>query len=194
VASGRRRLIAAAAGVVLGLVGVGAVIALTDEGPDVDGEFVLDQPGVYSEPIAATPATGHTLPDVELVDASGQSVSLAEFAGTPLVVNVWYSTCAPCARELRDFAAVSAEYGDRVQFVGIDPIDNVEAMLAFAEPRGVEYPLLRDPDQRFVAEVPIVAYPTTLFVSPDGVVVRQTNAIEADQLRAAIDELILDQR
>jgi peroxiredoxin len=182
------------AGVALGLLGVGAVIALSDDAPQVDGEFVLEQPGIYSEPIATIPATGDTLPDVELVDASGQSVSLDEFAGTPLVVNVWYSTCAPCARELRDFAEVSAEYGDLVQFVGIDPIDDVEAMLAFADARGVAYPLLRDPDQRFVADVPIVAYPTTLFVTPQGVVVRQTNAITADELRASIDELILDQR
>jgi hypothetical protein len=35
-------------------------------------------------------------------------------------------------RELRDFAAVSAVRGRLVQFVGVDPIDDVEAMLAFA--------------------------------------------------------------
>ena len=34
-----------------------------------------------------------------------------------MVVNVWYSTCPPCARELADFAAVHAEIGDEVRFV-----------------------------------------------------------------------------
>ncbi len=41
----------------------------------------------------------------------------------------------------------------------------------------------------FASEVPIAAYPTTLFVSPEGRIVHQTNAIDADQLRATIDEV-----
>ena len=39
-----------------------------------------------------------------------------------MVVNLWYSTCPPCARELADFAAVEAEVGDDVRFVGVNPL------------------------------------------------------------------------
>ncbi len=186
----RRRLIAAAAGLVLGALAAGAVIAFTDDGPDVDGEFVLDEPGIYSEPVTTSDSTGDALPDVELVDAEGRPVAIRSFAGTPMVINVWYSTCVPCARELRDFAAVSAEYAGRVQFVGVDPVDDTATMTAFAAERGVEYPLLLDSDGKFVSGVSIAAFPTTLFVSADGQVLRQTNAIEADDLRAAIDQLL----
>ena len=187
----RRHLIAAAAGLALGAVAAGAVIAFTDDGPDVDGEFVLDEPGIYSEPVSTASSAGEALPDVELVDAGGRSVAMSSFAGTPTVVNVWYSTCVPCARELRDFAEVSAEYEGRVQFVGVDPVDDADAMTAFAAERGVEYPLLLDSDGEFVTAVSIAAFPTTLFVSADGRILRQTNAIEADDLRAAIDELLV---
>ena len=41
-----------------------------------------------------------------------------------MVVNLWQSTCPPCARELPAFAAVDDEYGDRVRFVGIDDLDS----------------------------------------------------------------------
>jgi peroxiredoxin len=187
----RRHVIAAAAGLALGAVAAGAVIAFTDDGPDVDGEFVLDEPGIYSEPVPTASSAGQTLPDVELVDATGASVALSSFAGTPSVINVWYSSCVPCARELRDFAEVSAEYGGRVQFVGVDPVDDADTMTAFADERGVEYPLLLDSDGEFVTAVSIAAFPTTLFVSADGRILRQTNAIEADDLRAAIDELLV---
>ena len=187
----RRRLIAAAAGLALGAVAAGAVIAFTDDRPEVDGEFVLDEPGVYSEPVTTASSAGEPLPDVELVDADGRGVAISSFAGTPSVINIWYSTCVPCARELRDFAEVSADYDGQVQFVGIDPVDDADTMTSFAAERGVEYPLLLDSDGEFVTAVSIAAFPTTLFVSADGRILRQTNAIEADDLRATIDELLV---
>jgi peroxiredoxin len=189
VLSTRRRVIAALAGAGVALIGVGAVIALGDDGPDVDGEFVLDEPGIYSEPIETVNAGGDLLPDLALADAGGEAVALSSFRGAPLVINVWYSACVPCARELRYFAEVDAEVGDRVQFVGVDPVDDPERMVAFAEERGVEYPLLLDSDGEFVTGVDITAFPTTLFVSPEGRIVHQTNAIEADALRSTITEL-----
>lgn len=182
----RRRVIAAVVGVVIGLGVVVGVLALTRNDDDVDGTFVLDQPGVYSEPVTTIDQSGKSLPDVQLTDAGGQPVALNSFAGKPLVINIWYSTCAPCARELRDFADISREVGDAVQFVGVDPVDSADKMQAFADARGVEYPLLMDSDGELVTKADVAAFPTTLFVSPDGRIVHQTSAIEADDLRQAI--------
>ena len=177
-------------GVVIGLGVVGGVLALTRDDDEVDGTFVLDRPGVYSEPVTTIDQSGRPLPDVRLSDAAGQPVALQSFVGKPLVVNIWYSTCVPCARELRDFAEVSRELGDAVQFVGVDPVDDAAKMLEFADARGVEYPLLMDSDGELVTKADVAAFPTTLFVSPDGEIVHQTNAIAADDLRQAIDEYL----
>jgi peroxiredoxin len=113
-------------------------------------------------------------------------VALHSFVGKPLVINIWYSTCVPCARELRDFADVSRELGDAVQFVGVDPVDDAATMQEFADARGVGYPLLMDSDGQLVTKADVAAFPTTLFVSPEGEIVHQTNAIEAGDLRQAI--------
>jgi peroxiredoxin len=115
--------------------------------------------------------TGKPLPDVELSDSDGQPVALRSFRGKPLVINIWYSTCVPCARELRDFAEVSGELGDSVQFVGVDPVDDAGKMLAFAADRGVDYPLLLDTDGKLITAAEVAAFPTTLFVSADGRIV-----------------------
>jgi peroxiredoxin len=188
--SPRARLIAVASAIAALFAGgaVVAVLAAFDGEPPVDGEFTLDQPGIYAEPIATSPVQGVALPDAELTDASGATRRVAEFVGRPLVINLWYSTCAPCARELRDFAAVSTEHAGHVQFLGIDPLDDIDTMTAFAEARGVDYALLRDPEQQFISQLGTVAYPTTLLVAPDGRIVFQTNEISADELRAAIEE------
>lgn len=165
------------------------VLVAWDRSPPVDGEFVLEEPGEFVEPAASVPVTGDFVSDLELVDERGEPITLVDFAGTPLVVNVWFSTCAPCAREVRDFAEVHAEVGDRVEFIGVNPLDDAETMLAFAEARDVEYRLLRDPTKAWVTDVPIGVYPTTLFVSPSGEILRQTTALDARELRAIIAEL-----
>ncbi len=187
-AARRRLVVGSVVGAVLAIAAAVGVIMAFDREPAVDGEFVLDQPGIYSEPITTSEVAGRGLPFAELVDAAGTKRTVASFVGRPLVINLWYSTCAPCARELRDFAAVDAEFGDRVQFLGIDPQDEVESMTAFADARGVTYPLLLDADQVFATQLGTVAYPTTLFVSSEGVILHQTNEIDAAGLRSMIAE------
>jgi peroxiredoxin len=162
-----------------------------DAEPRVDGDVVLDQPGVYQEPLddVNDDVAGEPLPDIAVVDIDGNEVRLSAYRGEPLVVNLWFSNCPPCQRELVDFAAVHAEVGDRVRFIGLDPFDTVEAMQRFATARDVSYELLRDTEQAFTNEIGVVAYPVTLFVDRSGMIVRQTGAIDADELRDAIADL-----
>ena len=191
----RRTLLAAGgAGVgaaVMAVVGGTWFSGVLDDEPPVDGEVVLDVPGIYQEPADGVNAdvAGTTVPDVALVDSRGAEVRLSDHRGAPIVVNLWFSDCPPCRRELTDFAAVHAEVGDRVRFVGIDPFDTVEVMQRFASERGVEYDLWRDPDRDFTAAVGVVAFPVTLFVDEAGRILHQTGEIDAAGLRDAIARL-----
>ena len=198
--SGTRRAITWALGA-----GVVAVVAtlligaqLARDEPQYEATVVLDTPGIFTEPTVAVDsaprpdATGRPLPATVFEDGSGAERTLAEFRGTPLVINNWYSACAPCARELADFAAVDAELqaaGRAIQFVGVNPFDNAERMTEFAAERGVTYELWRDTARTLGVELDIVAYPVTVFVDADGQIVRQVGEIDAAGLRAAIDEL-----
>jgi peroxiredoxin len=183
----RRASVAAAVGFVLATAAAVGVFAWAGGGePAVDGEFVLDEPGEYREPVVTAAATGDLVPGVELLDATGSVRSLDEFRGVPMVVNIWYSSCAPCAREVRDFAEVHREVGDRIAFVGVNPLDDAERMTEFAADRDVGYTLLRDAGLEFVNAVPVSIYPTTLFVDPDGVIVEQTTTLNDDELREII--------
>ncbi|HUF97472.1 MAG TPA: TlpA disulfide reductase family protein [Ilumatobacter sp.] len=173
------------------VVGVGLWATGDDSGESFDGTIQLDEPGIYDEPLDEVnpDPTGLVLPDVPLEDAEGNSVDLASYRGKPLVLNFWFSRCAPCARELADFQTVYEEVGDTVQFVGIDPFDTVEEMVSFADERGVTYDRLRDPERSFVNVVGLVAYPVTMFVDAEGRILRQTGELNDEELRAAIDEL-----
>jgi peroxiredoxin len=132
---------------------------------------------------------GEPFPDVVLIDGAGNEVTTADLLGEPLVVNLWYSTCPPCAKELPDFAEVDAETDD-ARFIGVNTLDSLEVMERFAAERGVEYDLFRDEYADLANAIGATAMPITLFVTSDGTIVEQTGVLDADELRAKIADLL----
>jgi peroxiredoxin len=132
---------------------------------------------------------GEPFPDVVLIDGDGNEVTTADLLGEPLVVNLWYSTCPPCAKELPDFAEVDAETDD-ARFIGVNTLDSLEVMERFAAERGVEYDLFRDEYADLANAIGATAMPITLFVTSDGTIVEQTGVLDADELRAKIADLL----
>ncbi len=130
------------------------------------------------------------LPDVELVGLKETAVNTSSWVGEPLVINFWFSTCIPCATELIDFAEVDAARGDQVRFVGVNPIDTPEAMVAFAGERGVTYDLFRDELAKFQEELRVAQFPATYFVASDGTIVDSAGVLNADELNQQIDKLL----
>ena len=180
----RTRVRAVALVAAVGISLIGAVIWSRMVGDDTPADAVLAAPGEYPQPGASTNPSLPTdrLPIVELTAADETSVALTT-DGRPLVVNLWYSTCPPCARELVDFAEVHAEADASVRFVGVNPYDSAEVMSRFAADRGVRYELLRDPESVLADELAVVAYPVTLFVDGDGRILERTGPLDAEELR-----------
>ena len=76
-----------------------------------------------------------------------------------------------------------------MQIVGLDRTDSRDAAADFVAARHVTYPILLDPQDEFSPQLGIAVMPTTLFVSPDGVVVKtHAGALDADELTALIQE------
>lgn len=182
--SSRARLLIVALAVVVAAVGAfifSRVIGGTEE-PDAR----MDEPGEYE--LTAPTVTGvDQMPQVPLRSADGEEVRLAP-DGRPMVVNLWNSTCAPCARELADFAAVDAAVRDEVRFVGVNNFDDADRMVEFAQERGVEYELLLDEGSDFTDEIGTAVLPVTLFVDTSGATSVHVGALTEDELRAELTE------
>jgi len=185
-------------GSLVAAVAVVGVFAWTQRPDDSSGDLdaQLTDPGAVvtfpNDGLGNEAVEGTAFPDVTLADADGNDVTTADLLGEPLVVNLWFSTCPPCAKELPAFAEVDAERDD-VRFVGVNTIDSVEVMERFAGERGVQYDLFRDDFAELADGVGAVAFPVTLFVTSDGTIVEQTGALDADELRAKIDQLMLEE-
>src|SRR5215211_7446496 len=130
---------------------------------------------------------GRRLPDQSFEMLDGGRATFADYLGTPLVINVWSSTCAPCVKEMPEFEKAHQELQDRVQFVGVNNQDRVDAARRLADKTGVTYPLLRDPDGAFFAAMELAVMPTTLFVSADGTVKDvEAGALDGDELHQLV--------
>ena len=57
---------------------------------------------------------------------------------------MWGSWCPPCRREAPALREAAETYGDRVQFLGLDILDDRESARAFMREFGWRYPSLFD--------------------------------------------------
>ena len=96
----------------------------------------------------------------------GQHVSLARFAGRPLIVNFFASWCVPCKRETPLLARFYAEHGGRDLIIGIDANDQTGPAEKFVQTAGVTYPIGVDPfPSPVTTSYGVYALPQTFFLN-----------------------------
>jgi peroxiredoxin len=134
---------------------------------------------------------GSQLPAIKLENVEGQEVSTQSLLNKPLIINVWYSTCEPCRRELPALANADTQYRDRVQFVGVNIKDSATVAKEFASQYGVEFELLLDKNGLFISQLGIATAPVTLAIDPQGLIVGQkAGEISAGELDELVKELL----
>jgi len=192
----KRLLIGSLAVSLVASVAIGWAIAASNDDTSDAGDVVVIDPTSgtgFEPPSLGTNAAveGDPLPNLAVQNLEGQDVMTGDLLGQPLVINIWGSTCGPCKKELPDFAATHAVFGDQVRFVGIDYLPPSDREESFARDKGVQYELLYDASGDFINEMGISAFPVTLIVTPDGTIVEQTGQLDQAKLTALIEEHLL---
>lgn len=102
--------------------------------------------------------------------ASALHARLAALKGYPVVINKWASWCGPCKEEFGAFQQVSAEYGRRVAFLGIDSEDTSRTEAAtFLRSFPVSYPSYYDQSGELGEQITdSSSTPATVFIARDG--------------------------
>ena len=92
-------------------------------------------------------AVGQIAPEFTLLDADGQSFTLNQLRGRPLLIYFWATWCAPCRAEMPALEAAYQDHKkDGLVVIAIDVQENPELAQTFAKWLGVTFSVLDDGD------------------------------------------------
>lgn len=137
-------------------------------------------------------------PNISGTTLDGQTLSLDDFAGNIVVLNVWASWCAPCRAEAPVLAELSTDLADDgVQFIGLNTRDSQAAAQSFAGSKKLNFPHVVDADGRlqllFADTLPPQSIPSTVVIDSQGRVAgRALGAVSESSLRGLIEPLIAE--
>ncbi|WP_227014595.1 MULTISPECIES: TlpA family protein disulfide reductase [Nocardiopsis] len=186
------RLAASALAVALALTGCagGNEIQASDE----DSRFVSGDGSATSfeaaDRVEAPEVTGTSL--------DGDEISLGDYEGGILVLNVWASWCGPCRTEQPVLDEVHTEYADLgVDFLGVNIKDDETAARSYVDSKDVAYPSLYDQPgkvpQAFRDTVPPRSIPSTLVIDPEGrIAARVIGPTTYGQLTELLNPLVVE--
>ncbi len=153
----RRRLLTITGGFAL----VALVLIALTLGGGIGGTTGNGQPPVTARSFSL-PALGH----------SGGRVSLAGYAGKPVLINFFASWCGPCKRETPLLARFYRAQHGRVLIVGVDVMDETAAALRFSQSAGIGYPVGVDPAGSVASAYGVIALPQTFILNSGHQIVR----------------------
>ena len=132
-------------------------------------------------------------PVLEGTTLGGDQLSTRDFAGKPLIINVWGSWCAPCRSEASELVEANEALGDDVGWLGINTRDTEAAARAFERAFEITWPSLSDPDGVLLlqfGQLPPKAIPSTVVLDDEGrVAARVLGEISASTLRGILEDV-----
>ncbi len=142
--------------------------------------------------------TGEVVPDFRLTDQKGQEVSMWQFHGEVVALDISTMWCSPC-RELAEGAEETWEEFEADGFVYLTVLpENVERetpsledLNAWGDTFGISQPIISDPERLYSGDaVPGEAFPQVYIIGRD-LVVRERLSVPTDgNLRASLNRVL----
>lgn len=115
--------------------------------------------------------SGRALTDFTFSQGSTRKLTLDEFRGTFILVNVWATWCRPCQEEmasLNHLASLFANKNIRIVPISID-ISGAVTVQSFYERLGLSnLPIYVDPSKNVMDALGIIGIPTTILIGRNG--------------------------
>lgn len=110
-------------------------------------------------------------PQVEFTNAAGDTVTLADFKGKTILLNLWATWCPPCIKEMPELNELAREFKDQDFIVlaiatGRQGRETPDDFLKNRDLNDIQSYL--DPKQKFLTALDINTLPVSFFIAPDG--------------------------
>jgi len=111
------------------------------------------------------------LPDVRFLNGKGETVSLADWRGKVVLLNLWATWCAPCREEMPALSRLQKQLGsDKFQVVtlAVDKAGLEGARKFFKDNKIEGLELFADPTARDGTQLKVIGMPTTILIDAEG--------------------------
>jgi len=117
------------------------------------------------------PEVGKRAPDFQLNTLDGQSVSLSDLKGKPVLVNFWQIRCPPCAYEMPYLQQIYDEWQrNGLVLLAINIVESSSQAEEFMQSQGLSFPVLLDSEAAVAQRYNIRYIPTSFFIDKDGII------------------------
>lgn len=113
--------------------------------------------------------TGQKAANFSLKTLDGDPVTLDNLRGKVVVLDFWATWCPPCRKELPEVDKLRAEFGERVEFLGVNDED-AGTVKSFLHRNHYELMVLMDSRRQVERQYGVSAIPTLLVIGKSGVI------------------------
>ncbi len=115
-------------------------------------------------------AVGNLAYDFTLQDLDGNSHTLSDFRGQPVIINFWATWCPPCRIEMPELQAAYERYqGDGLVILAVDNDESPDAVRAFFyDEMDLTFTPLLDDGADVADRYSVFNFPSTYFVNAAG--------------------------
>jgi peroxiredoxin len=121
--------------------------------------------------VVPRPEAGRPAPAFQALDLAGDTVSLEGLRGSPVLLNLWATWCAPCRKETPYLQSLHEQFGAqglKVVGVSVDAFGARRDVESFMTEFGVTYQILHDPAMRSMDVFWVAGLPATFVIGRDG--------------------------
>jgi peroxiredoxin len=130
---------------------------------------------------------GELAPDFSVQDLNGDPVSLSDYEGKVVLLNIWATWCGPCKEEMPSMERLYREMkGEDFEILAVsvdaalgetdqqgNPGSSKDRLADFASEYGLTFPILHDPDGRIQTTYQTTGVPESFLLDREGVIRRR---------------------
>lgn len=135
---------------------------------------------------------GNIAPDFTLQTIDGETLTLSDFRGKIVMVNIWLTDCKGCVDEMVHIQAVFDKWSDEeLMILAINATDSAATVKEFVNSQRFTFPILEDPHGQVSRDYYKFGAPTTFFIDGKGIVkaIQQSAFLSPDEIESILEAL-----
>jgi peroxiredoxin len=146
----------------------------------INSFFVLAQrPDFAAKKAKFDSLKGQAAPDFEFLNLKGEKIKLSNLKGKTVIINFFFTACAPCVREIPFLNSLVEKYNnENIKFISISRWEDAETLKPFLEKHPIKFDIIpsvfkgEESQMKLFAEniYHVMLYPSLVIIDKEGII------------------------